>query len=276
MNKGLTVTLITLLSLIVISLIAALILLINNNFKFNFDNFNFGSKSTLIYDENIENNFNKIDIYSNSLDFKFIKSTDGNTNVKVYDDKKNTISVKVENDTLKIVSDNKRVCFFCFPSKRQAIISLPEKIYDLVLETTSGDIYSEINFNKADLNTRSGDIALNNIKNGKIKVTSGDIKINETDDITIKTTSGDIQINKINKHVDSQTTSGDIEINNLNLTTNSNIKVTSGDVTILNSSDDIYYNTNVISGDVKINNNNRHASVELTINTTSGDIIIRN
>ena len=79
---------------------------------------------------------------------------------------------------------------FCFPSKRQAIISLPENTYDLVLETTSGDIYSEININKADLNTRSGDIELNNIKNANIKVTSGDIKINEVDDLNIKTTIG--------------------------------------------------------------------------------------
>ncbi|MBQ9024468.1 MAG: DUF4097 family beta strand repeat protein [Bacilli bacterium] len=278
MNKGLTITLITLLSLIVITLIVGLIFLIDNKFTFKLDNLNFGlgSKSTLIYDENIDENFNKIDVYSKSLDFKFVKSNDNTTNVKIYDDKKNTALVKVEDNTLKITSDNDNACIFCFYSKRQAVISLPEKIYDLVLETTSGDIYSEINFNKADLNTRSGDIELNNIKNANIKVTSGDIIINEVDDITIKATSGDIEINKINKHIDSQTTSGDVEINNLTLTTDSNIKVTSGDVSILNGSDDIYYNTSVISGDVKVNNNNRHANVELTINTTSGDIIVRN
>lgn len=278
MNKGITITLISLLSLIVITLIVGLIFLIDNKFTFKLDNFNFGfgSKSTLIYDENITEDFNKIDIYSKSLDFKFVKSTDNNINVKVYDDKKNTVSVKVENNILKIDSDNDNVCIFCFTSKRQAIISLPEKTFDLALETTSGDIYSEINFINADLNTRSGDIELNNIKNGNIKVTSGDIKINEVDDLVIKTTSGDIEINKINKHIDSQTTSGDIDINNLNLTTNSNIKVISGDVIINNSSSDIYYNTSVISGDVKVNNNNRHANYELTINTKSGDIIVRN
>lgn len=278
MNKGITITLITLLSLIVITLIVGLIFLIDNKFTFKLSNLNFGfgSKSALIYDKNINENFSKIDIYSKSLDFKFVKSNDNTTNVKVYDDKNNTVSVRVENNTLKIISDNDNVCIFCFPSKRQAIISLPEKIYDLVLETTSGDIYSEINFNKADLNTRSGDIELNNIKNGNIKVTSGDIKINEVDDLIIKTTSGDMEINKINKHIDSETTSGDIDINNLTLTKDSNIKVTSGDVTIINASNDIYYNTSVISGDVKINNNNRHASTELTITTKSGDIIVRN
>lgn len=278
MNKGITITLISLLSLLVITLIVGLVLLINNNYTFKFNNLNFGlgSKTTLIYDENITENFNKIDIYSKSLDFKFVKSTDSTTNVKVYDDKKNTVSVNVENNTLKINSDNDNVCIFCFYSKRQAIISLPEKMYDLVLETTSGDIYSEINFNKVDLNTRSGDFELNNIKEGTIKVTSGDIEINEADDLIINATSGDIQINKINKHLDIETTSGDIDINNLNLTKNSNIKVTSGDVTILNASNNIYYNTSVISGDVKVNNNNRHANVELTINTKSGDITVRN
>ena len=278
MNKGLTITLISLLSLIVITLILGLVLLINNKFTFKLDNFNFGfgSKSTLIYDKNIEENFNKIDIFSKSLDFKFVKSSDNNINVKVYDDKNNTVSVKVENQTLKITSDNDNVCIFCFSSKRQAIISLPDKMYDLTLETTSGDIYSEINFNNADLEARSGDIELNNIKNANIKVTSGDIKINEVDKLIVKATSGDLEINKINKQIDSETTSGDIDINNLSLTTNSNIKVTSGDVTIFNASHDIYYNTSVISGDVRVNNNNRHANYELTINTKSGDITVKN
>ena len=218
MNKGLAITLITLLSIMVITLTIGLIFLLNNNFTFNFDNIKLGSRGVLIYDKNINEDFNKLDIYSKSLDFEFIKSNDNTTNVKVYDDKNNTVQVKVENNTLKIVSDNRNnVCFFCFNTNRKAVISLPARIYDLVLETTSGDIYSEIDFINANINTRSGDIDLNNIKNANIKVTSGDIKINEVDDLNIKTTSGDMAINKINKYIDSETTSGDILIRNITL-----------------------------------------------------------
>ena len=278
MNKRLVITLIILLSLITISLIIGLVLLINNNFPFKLDNFNFdfNPKSTLIYDKNIEDNFNTLDIYSKSLDFKFIKSTDNNTNIKIYDNKKNNVSIKTENNTLKIISNNKNTCFFCFTRKRKAVISLPDKIYDLILQTKSGDIISDIDFNKVDLNSTSGDIKFNGIKDANIKVTSGDIIIKEVDNLKIKSISGDLLINKINKQLDIKTTSGDININYLTLTTNSNIEVTSGDVNILKASNDIYYNTNVLSGDVKINNNNRHANTELIIKTKSGDININN
>ena len=271
MNKTITILRIILLIILITILTGILILFINKDFKFNFN-----TKSSLIYDNNIEEEFNKIDIISKSLDFKFVKSNDDTTNVKIYDNKNNKVTVKVDNNTLKIESDNKNTCFFCITTKREAIITLPEKEYELLINTTSGDIKSDINFNKVNIISTSGDIEFNEIKEASIKVTSGDIIIKEVNSLTIESTSGDIDINKINEQLSINTTSGDIIIKELSLTKDSNIKVTSGDVTIYSKSSDIYYNAKATSGDILITNNNRHANTELTINAKSGDITINN
>lgn len=271
MEKILIILRIILLIIIIAILVGILALFINKDLNFNFE-----SNEKLIYDEIINEKFNKIDIDSESLDFEFIKSDDNNVKVRIYDIDNNNVKVNVENNILKIESNKRVKCIFCFYKKRKAIISLPEKIYDLNMKNRSGDIVSNIDFNKVNIVSTSGDIEFNNINVMFIKSTSGDIKINEVNDLKIESTSGDVEIDKINEHLAIETKSGDITIKDLKLKTNSNIKVTSGDIEIENASKDIYYDTHVVSGDIKINNNNRYANVELMINTTSGDITVEN
>ncbi len=272
MEKTINILKIILLSILIIILVGILLLFTNKSFNFDFD-----EKATLVYDKNIEEEFNKIDIYSKSLDFKFVKATDSNVNVKVYDNEENDVTVNVEDGILKIVSDNDiKLCLFCFNIRKEVIITLPEEEYDLIIKTDSGDITSNIDFNEVVINSTSGDVRFNNIKEANIKVTSGDISINDVDNLKIKSTSGDIEINNVNKYLDIEATSGDIDISNLELIMNSRIKVISGDVSIFNGSNDIYYNAKTSSGDVNINSNNRHADVELTINITSGDVTVKN
>lgn len=255
--------------------------------------FKFGTKTELIYDETIKEEFNKIEIKSKSLDYEFVKSNNEEVSVKIYDEKDHNPIVKVEAESLKIETTEDFNCMFCFNVKRKAIISLPEKEYDLLVNATSGDYKSEIDFNNvkieatsgdikfknvqdATINVSSGDITLDTVEKLEIKSTSGDIKISEVDDFKVESTSGDIEVEKINNHIDIKTTSGDVEIKDLTLTNNSSINVKSGDITVYNASEGIYYDTKSKSGDVKINNNDRLAEIELTINTTSGDINIKN
>lgn len=271
MRKTVNILKIIFLVILIAILTGVLVLFTNKDFDFNF-----GATASLIYDKNIEKDFNKIDIYSESLDIKLVKSNDNNVNVKVYDNKDNNVSVNVEDNTLKIFSENKIKCFFCFMKKREVVVSLPDEVYDLIIESKSGDITSNIDFNNVTIKSTSGDIKFNNINESKITATSGNILIDKVNNITIKSTSGDVDINAINKYLNIETKSGDINIKNLSLTENSKISVTSGDVTIFKSSEDIYYNATATSGDVKIKNNNRFANIELTINAKSGDIVVKN
>lgn len=270
MEKTITVLRIILLLILIAILSCVLALFVNKDLSFGFT-----SKAELVYDKNIEENIDNINIYSDSLNYKIIKSERNIANVKVYDDEENKVTVKVEDNSLKITSDNRKVCFFCSFKKREVIISLPEKEYDLYMETKSGDIKSSLDLNNVTIKSTSGDIKLDNTNDVNIKVTSGDINISRVDNLIIDSTSGDININKINKYVDINTTSGDINISDLTLEEDSKIKVTSGDININQSSNNIYFNAKTTSGSVRINNNDRFANIELMINTISGDIRVK-
>ena len=275
MNNTINILKITILSLIVVILMGVLVIFIKDgkSFKFNFKQ----EKSKLIYDNVITEEFNKIDIDASSIDIKLEKSTDDKVNVKVYDTDNDNLTVNVDNGTLKIVNKKDRSCFiFCFIRKREIIISLPEKEYDLVVNSKSSDIDSFVNLNDVNLKVTSGDINLMNVGNAKINVTSGDVKIDNIISVDLETRSGDITLNTVSSYLKIKTTSGDVKINNLNIIKDSEIKVTSGDVKIDNVLSSVYFNTKVTSGDVKINNNDRHADCELNIKTTSGDIKVNN
>lgn len=268
-NKIIKILLIILLTILVVGLIAVFVLLLNNKIDLNI------SQSKLIYDEIITESFNNIQVSTKSLDIKLIKSNDLKANVKVYDRKDSELSVKVEDNNLKIENERHTSwCFLCF-GESKVVISLPEKEYDLVINATSGDIESQVDLNNATIVTTSGDIDFTKVNELVLTVTSGDIEINEVNSITITSTSGDVEIGKVNNSLNIETTSGDIDIDNLTIMKDSNIKVKSGDVTINKTTDNIYYNATATSGDVKITNNNRHADYELKIDTKSGDIKVK-
>ena len=270
MQKSITILKIILLIILISILLGVVVIFIKKDF-----NFDFNSKTTLIYDKNIEEDFNTIDINSKSLDYNFVKADDKNVNVKVYDEEDSEIDIYVENNTLKIISDKEDYCFLCFLGGRKVVISLPEKEYDLVVNTASSDIKSSVNFKEVTVVSKSGDFKFNKVENSNMKITSGNLDIKEADNISIISKSGDIIIGKINDSLNIESTSGDIFINNLTITKDSYIKITSGDILINKSSDNIYYDTKVTSGDVIIAKNNRHADYELKINTKSGDVLVK-
>ena len=271
MDRTLTIVRIVLLSILVLILSGVLILFMTKGFNFEF------GKAELIYDEVIKEEFDKIDIQTESLDIRFEKSNNEEVSVKIYDDEDNEPTVKVEDNTLKVVSKNRRVIHFGFNFKTsEIVISLPSSLYDLVIDSKSGDITSSVDFKTISIKSTSGDIEIGSATDIDIKSTSGDIKVDEGDTIAIESTSGDIFINKVTSKLNIESTSGDIKVSDLSLTDNSTIKAISGDVDIKSDSEDIYYDAHATSGDIKIDNNNRHAEVELEINTKSGDITVRN
>ena len=124
-NKIIKILLIILLTILVVGLIAVFVSLLNNKIDLNI------SQSKLIYDEIITESFNNIQVSTKSLDIKLIKSNDLKTNVKVYDRNDSELSVKVEDNTLKIENERHTSwCFLCF-GESKVVISLPEKEYDL-------------------------------------------------------------------------------------------------------------------------------------------------
>lgn len=276
-SNALNVIKLVLLSIIAVALIFIIVLLMNNKFDFKFK----AGSAKLIYENNFTEEVKTIKVESTSTDIRVIENDTNEINVKIYDEKeqKDNVSVEVVGDTLEIVDKKEKISHFFSigfigNNAPRIIISVPkDKKYDLDFNTKSGDIEVEKDMNNVTINVTSGDIDLKNALKTKIKTTSGDTSVGEVTDFSLHTTSGDVKARKVNKEVNIEITSGDVTINEVNLSKDSSIKTTSGDVTI-EKANDIYVDAHATSGDIEISDNNRKATSELKIKTTSGDIIV--
>ena len=253
MVKGLKISLLT---IIIIFLVAFMFALIKNDFKFN-------TSSKLIYDETYSlNDVKDFNIDVKSQDIKILSSNDDSISVKVYAKSKKNIDLYKDEDNNIVINKEKgkgSICVgFCFGNYNVIKIYLP-KDYDgkFNIKSKSGDITSDID----------NYLAFN------VKLTSGDIDIKNIKSLVGRTTSGDIEIKDLSSYIDFKTTSGDIEIDNFDIQRDSSITVTSGDVDI-DHIENVYVSSSVKSGDVKVKNNDRYAPYELKIQTTSGDITV--
>lgn len=273
-NKALTITKIVLLSIIVVLLSTILIiLLVKPNAGINF--FKLSSKSELVYEKEITEPIQKIEVKTKAADIQVEKNDTDKISVKYYGEKEDKeLSLTTDNEILNIIEETSYFCVgICNHAEHKIVISLPKDIeYEVDLKTASGDVYvPEISLSNISIKTVSGDIGVISAQSAKLETTSGDIEINEVNKLIAKTISGEISVNKIKRSCDLKTTSGDVDIDLIELTTNSKITTVSGDVEI-NTNRGSYIKTETVSGETSINNNDRYAETELTIKTTSGDI----
>ena len=286
-NKGIIITLISILSLLIISLIVLMCVLIKNKPSFNF-RFNFNQVSEeLQIDKQYEEIFKEINIETSAADIEIKKSKDNMIKLKTYS-KKDESKEYVENDTLTIKIENEKCKFFCINTKISKIklyipedyenkININSKHGDIQIEkfeNTNIDIKEDAGdikidgINTANIDNKYGDIEIGNIKQGNIKSSSGDIKIDNSDNLKIENQYGDVEINNINEYINIKANCGDIIINNLNIIEDSNIEDDYGDIIINNTNAYVDAKTNL--GDTKINNNN--SDTTLKIENNCGDI----
>ncbi len=253
----------------------------------------FTYKSELILDKEYNEDIKSFNISSDSSDV-IIKKTDSNVvSIKVYGNKRDEITNNVKDNTLYISNDNSiNIClFFCFMNSKIEIMVPKLQYENLKVKVESGEInLGNIEFNDVDLNSKSGDVRLNNSIKANINLVSGDIDFNDietgnvyttsgnitgsiTKDIIAKTISGNIKISNINNSCQITATSGNIVISNLNILNNSTLKTISGNINVMKSND-IYVEASTMSGNINIENNNRFSQIELKASTTSGNIHI--
>lgn len=287
-NKGLIITIITILSLLIISLIILMYVFINKRPSFDFS-FNFTQTlEKLQIDKKYEELFKEINIDATSADIEIKKSDDNMIKLKTYS-KDNESKEEVNSDILTIKIEKETCKNFCINNKISKIeLYIPENYENKInINNKYGDIkidkFDNLNLNinedagdikidtinTATIDNKYGDIEIVNIKQGNIKAASGDIKINNSDNLKIENNYGDIEINNINEYISIKANSGDIKIDNLNIIENSNIENDYGDIKIKYTNAYIDAKTNL--GDTKINNNN-NSDITLKIQNNCGDI----
>lgn len=312
-NKGLTITLITILSLLGIGLITVMVLVMTGKIDFSFD---WGSNKNMklvdSYEAKVEE-INIIDFTLYSTDVEVKESSNDTIKVEYYSNKDKNADIKQEGNTIVVNEEEKgNYCIgICF-NNRKLVVYVPKTYNGLYkINTKSGDIRFDVDasLNNIEIETTSGDVSFENaldvdvtttsgdIKGGvanKIKLhsTSGDIKLKEAKDSSniettsgdiyvgsvtktvINSTSGDIKVDKVTKSMNLKTVSGDVTVSTLAMTENSNIKTTSGDVTITNNESKCYVDFDSTSGDQTITNSDRKSDLTLKVETVSGDLLV--
>lgn len=306
MNKGLTITLITLLTILLFGVVGFMIFVMNGKLDLSNIKIGFSGQSETLIDSKEITSIKDININSDVADI-YVEDTESSTiKVELYSDDASEYSITDENDQIKIVLKEKRTVKMF---KKNAVIRVyaPKSFNkDFIINGRTGDIeiasYENSNIkaelttgdieladiNNVDIKLTTGDITIGNAKETNLESTTGDIEINsatklaistrtgdvkvgEVDDVKIKLTTGDIEINTINNKLDLTSTTGDIDIDNATVKENSSIESGTGDVNV-KSATGCYIDANAKIGDTKVNNNDRKSDIELKITSRTGDI----
>lgn len=261
-NKGIKITLIIILAIIVIALVNFMIYAIinrNNDYSVKFSLIAFGDNTEKIFEKEYEpEELDKINVDVSSSNVLIEKADVDKIKVTAYGEKDEKINETINNHELSITKSKTKVFIFAmlYWCDEKIIIQVPN------------DCDEEFN-----IQTSSGDIEVGTVGESTIKTSSGKILVGEARRLQAEASSGEIEINRINEYCNLTISSGSIDVETLNITENSSINAKSGNVEIKNKND-IYIETETNSGDVDVKNNNRMAESVLKITTTSGSIRI--
>ncbi|HEY6628736.1 MAG TPA: DUF4097 family beta strand repeat-containing protein [Acidimicrobiia bacterium] len=118
------------------------------------------------------------------------------------------------------------------------------------ISCSSADVTTEVRLNEAYIDTASGDVAIWEVKNAKVKTASGEVAIGTaTGDVSLRTASGDVKVGDATGRVEISTASGSVDLG-----------TTRGDVT-----------SSTASGDLDIE---RYEGSDLDLKSASGSIRI--
>lgn len=261
-NKGLIITLIILLTIIVFFLITILVASLNGKFSFFRGNINYGNKSAkIIFDQKYElQDIEKLEVSEEAGDIKFEKTSEENIRVVAYGENSEDVEVALNGNKLKVdFANNNRVKFLNFGNyKSYIIIYIPSNYSNsIIIKNNYGNCkIADLENATIDIDCDCGNVELGKIKNAKIKCDYGNVEI-------------DTVLNKC----DIKSDCGNIEIEKLELKENSSIKSDLGNIEI-GEINDIYVDANVDLGKINISKNNRNSEITLTIKCDCGNVNI--
>lgn len=297
MTKKTTAWLIIALSLILIG--AIIFVGVMNLFGWNFRRL-----STLEYVTKsceITEDFKNIFIDTETADIEFLPSENEKTVVECHELKKMYHSVKVEDDTLKIVLESKPKTWFIginFDTPKITVYMPKGEYARLNVDSTTGDIKLPNDFKfaamdvavttgdikccasaneKITLKTATGDTYLENVTASQIElsITTGETVLNNVkcDNLILNGTTGDIVLKKViaNQKLSCKRSTGDIVLYGCDAG-ELFLKATTGDITGTLLSEKVFA-AKATTGDVDVPNTTTGGKCEIKV--TTGDIKIK-
>ena len=169
-----------------------------------FDYHMFETMPTELKEYPVEASFRSIEIRGNTETIRFAQSEDGAARVVCRETKKNTHTVKAENGTLQIVSEETtgwRSLINISFEKELITVYLPNDAYEMLsIETHTGDaeVPDWLTFDSAAIHAGTADVRFDaTVKNLlSIETSTGDVSINgvSADAIDCRTTTGDVRM----------------------------------------------------------------------------------
>lgn len=262
-NKGLIITLIVLLSIIIFLLVMFLVAALNGNFRFGTFGINLGKSNTnIVFDEKFnQEEVKNIEVLSNAGNVIFKESTGDNIEVLAYGKDRGDVKVTLEDNKLKVDYSNHSNRWISFNFYTNDIYVYVPKQYSEVINIDNNYGNCEIiSLNDATINISCdcGNINIGKVKNANLKCDYGNIEV-------------DTILNKCKIDADC----GNVKIQDVQIKENSSIKCDLGDIKI-NKINDIFVDAKVDLGDVKIENNNRQSEITLKIDADCGNIKVGN
>lgn len=274
-NKGLTITLIVVLSVIALGLLSFMLFAV---FKApSFPVFHCGGNSVsskVALEEIYSGGYDSVNISSTAGEVFVKAGDDENIKVTVYSD--DEVEVNTEDGSLDIAVDNRHNSFFNWIASK-TVVYLPSDFDDkLEISNKFGDVSIE-SFSKADIDVCSdcGDIDAGDSRNINVEQKCGDVDIGQAENVSVTNSLGDISVQKVLNKMVLQEDCGDISVASLELKEDSSAINKLGKIEI-GSTNEIYIDAKVSLGDVKVNNNYRSSKVTLSLNNDCGDITVSN
>lgn len=240
-NKGLLITLIVLLSLIVVLLSGILVFSISSNTQSFLP-----MKIKTICDESYSSSeISNISVDSAAGDVIVRTSKDENIRLVAEGINEDNIEAVADGDTLSISSyeTNKKWNFFNFNSRNIGT--------DIIL-------YIPEDFDSLDINLNFGNVEIENELNTSL---------------TVENNMGDIDAKVLDGSFNLHTDMGDIEIKRINITNNSSATTSMGDIEI-EKADGVNINAKTSMGNCDVKNNTPSSSIMLTAETSMGNVEI--
>lgn len=260
-NRGLIITAIILLSIVIFFLVMFLVLYLGGKINLRFTMFGLNSKSTnVIYDNIFElENIKNINIKQDAGDILIQETSNDYIQVVLYGEDKEDAKVDLNNGILSIDNTHKRIRIFG-GRKNDIIIYMPS--------TYSNEIKIKNNY---------GECEVIDLENATMDIDcdAGNVELGKVKNAIIKCDLGDVEIEEILNKCDIKADCGNIKIDTISIKEDSNIKANLGNIDI-NNTNDIYIESDVDLGKVKINNNNRNSSVTLKIDADCGNVKVNN
>lgn len=260
-NKGLIITSIILLSILVIFLIMFLVTAITGKGSFVGMLGVEKDSGKVIFDDNFGlEGINKIQILSKTGDIIFEENKDENIRVVAYGKNDGDIKVELNGDQLKIDYTKYSKSWFGFNHKTDIIVYIPTNYTNTI-----------------DIDSDYGDCSFCDLEEAtiKIKADAGDIHIGKVKNVDLDSDYGDIEIDSVLHKLKVISDYGDIHVKELGINENSSIEADYGDIDI-GKTNDIYIDAKVDLGSCNINRNDRKSEIILKIKSDFGDINVNN